>query len=142
MSALLVHISAVQTPPTLVKLAGEIDIRTVPSLRRHLRALPDDSTVVEMAGVRLLSAAGVAELVDLRDRLARVEKHLALAAARPLVRRILAITGIADTVLLADTVDAATGLISTTGRQRAPERRSASPVRSCTALRSRQPRRD
>ena len=142
MSALLVHIAAVQTPPTLVELAGEIDIRTVPSLRRHLRTLPNHSTIVEMAGVRLLSAAGVAELVDLRDRLARVDKHLALAATRPLVRRILAITGIADTVLLADTVAAATGLISTTGRQRAPERRPASPIRSCTALRSQQPRRD
>ena len=142
MSALLVHIAAVQTPPMLVKLAGEIDIRTVASLRRHLRTLPNDSTIVEMAGVRLLSAAGVAELVDLRDRLARVDKHLALAAARPLVRRILAITGIADTVLLADTVAAATGLISTTGRPRAPERRPASSIRSCTALRSQQPRQD
>ena len=142
MSALLVHIAAVQTPPMLVKLAGEIDIRTVASLRRHLRTLPNDSTIVEMAGVRLLSAAGVAELVDLRDRLARVDKHLALAAARPLVRRILAITGIADTVLLADTVAAATGLISTTGRPRAPEWRPASSIRSCTALRSQQPRQD
>jgi anti-sigma B factor antagonist len=140
-SALLVHVTAAQTPPTLVELAGEIDVGSVPTLRRHLRALPSDSTIVEMAGVRLLSAAGVAELVDLRDRLARVDKCLALAAARPLVRRILAVTGIGDTVLLADTVGAATDLISATGRQRAG-RRPASPVRSRTGPRNPQPRQD
>ena len=111
MSPLVVHIAPGQAPPTLVTVAGEIDIGSVPTLRRHLRTLSNDSTVVDMSGVRLLSATGVTELAALRDRLAHVDKSLALAAARPLVRRILAITGLADTDLLTDTVDAATLLI-------------------------------
>ena len=111
MSALLIHIAPGQAPPTLVTLAGEIDIGSVSTLRRHLGALSNDSTIVDMSGVRLLSAAGVTELAALRDRLAHVDKSLALAAARPLVRRILAITGLGGTVLVTDTVDAATHLI-------------------------------
>ena len=124
MSPLVLHIAPGQAPPTLVTVAGEIDIGSVPTLRRHLRTLSNDSTVVDMSGVRLLSATGVTELAALRDRLAHVDKSLALAAARPLVRRILAITGLADTVLLTDTVDAATHLIpaipSLAARRRTP----------------------
>jgi anti-anti-sigma factor len=116
-SVLLVRTSPVQaapTPvtPTLVTIAGEIDISTVPALRRHLLALPVCSTVVELSGVSLLGAVGVNELVDLRDRLTRADMTLVLAAVRPVVRRVLAITGIADTIALTDTLDDAIYLIT------------------------------
>jgi STAS domain-containing protein len=54
--------------------------------------------------VRLLSAAGLAKLVDLRDRLTRADARLALAGAPPSVRRVLTITGLDDTMLLADSL--------------------------------------
>ena len=113
MSALLVHLSLAQAPPTVLRIAGEIDMASAPVLRHHLLALPDDSTVVELSGVGLLSAAGVTELIDLRDRLARAGVPLALAAARPLVRQVLELIGIADTVILADTVTDAIHLMAT-----------------------------
>jgi hypothetical protein len=63
--------------------------------------------------VELLSAAGLTELVDLRDRLTRADARLALAAAPRLVRRVLAITGLDDTMMLADTLHDAVQLVAT-----------------------------
>jgi anti-sigma B factor antagonist len=111
MSALLVRTSSAQAPPTVVTVTGEIDIATVPALRRHLLSLPDCSTILDLSGVQLLSAAGLTELVDLRDRLVRADARLALAAAPPVVRRVLAITGLDDTMTLTDTLDDAVHLM-------------------------------
>ena len=117
MPALLVHVSVAETAPTIVTVAGEIDIASVVSFRCHLLALPDASTIVELSNVRLLSATGLNELVCLRDRLARAGASLALVAAPRVVRRILAATQIANTVLLTDTIDEATHLITARSRQ-------------------------
>jgi anti-sigma B factor antagonist len=130
MSALLVRTSNAQAPPTVVTVAGEIDIATVPALRRHLVSLPGCSTIVELSGVQLLSAAGLTELVDLHDRLTRAGVDLVLATATASVRRVLAITGLDDTVLLADTLDDAVHLLTTPIPQRPPPR-SLSATRSC-----------
>jgi len=112
MSALLIRTAIPQAPPTLVTVAGDIDIASAPSLRRHLLSVPECSTVLDLSGVQLLSAAGLTELVDLRDRLTRADARLALAAAPRLVRRVLTITGLDDTMLLADTVDDAVHLVT------------------------------
>lgn len=112
MSVLLVQVFPAQASPTLVTVAGEIDSASAPRLRRRLLALPDGGTIVELSGVRLMSAAGLTELVGLRDRLARAGAPLALAGARPPVRRVLTITGIAGTVVVTGTVDEATRLIT------------------------------
>jgi anti-sigma B factor antagonist len=111
MSALLIRTSIPQAPPTLVTVAGDIDIASAPSLRRHLLSVPESSTVLDLSGVQLLSAAGLTELVDLRDRLTRADARLALAAPR-LVRRVLAITGLDDTMMLADTLHDAVQLVT------------------------------
>jgi len=113
MSALLVRTSIAQAPPTLVTVAGVIDTATVAGLRRHLLSVPACSTVLDLSGVELLSAAGLTELIDLRDRLTRADARLAVAAAPRLVRRVLAITGLDDTMVLADTVDDAVHLVTT-----------------------------
>ena len=113
MSALLIRASIAQAPPTLVTVAGDIDTATVAGLRRHLLSLPACSTVLDLSGVQLLSAAGLTELVDLRDRLTRADARLALAAAPRLVRRVLAITGLDDTMMLADTLHDAVQLVAT-----------------------------
>jgi anti-sigma B factor antagonist len=130
MSALLVRTSIPQAPPTLVTVAGDIDIASAPSLRSHLLSVPDSSTVLDLSGVQLLSAAGLTELIALRDRLTRADARLALAAAPRLVRRVLAITGLDDTMMLADMVDDAVHLVTTPIPQR-PRPRSFSAARSC-----------
>jgi anti-anti-sigma factor len=113
MSALLVRPCPTQNPPTLVMIAGEIDIASAPALRRHLLALPGCDTVLELSGLRLLSAAGLTEFIDLRDRLSRTNAALALVAPQRLVRRVLAITGVDDTIMLVDTIDAAIREVAT-----------------------------
>ena len=141
MSALLVRASIAKAPPTLVTVAGEIDIASAPALRRHLLSLPDCSTILELSGVELLSAAGLTELVDLRDRLSRADARLALAAAPRLVRRVLVIAGLADTMMLADTLDDAVQLVTTPIPQRPrPRPRLFSAARSCGVHRHHLPR--
>jgi anti-anti-sigma factor len=120
MSGLRCHTSLKRAPHTLVTVAGEIDIATVPALHGHLLSVPDRNTILELSGVKLLSAAGLTELVDLRDRLTRAHARLALAAAPRLVQRILAITGLDDTMMLADNVDDAVHLVATPGEAHRP----------------------
>ena len=123
-SELLVRVSGTDSAPTVIAVSGDIDMVSAPQLRGHLLALPDRSTVVELSGVRLLAAPGLTELVCLRNRLVRVHASLAIAAARPLARRILQATAIADTVILADTVEEAVGLLTTRSQ---PRRRFRAP---------------
>ena len=118
MSALLVRTSSAPAPPTVVTVAGEIDIATAPALRSHLLSLPGCSTVLDLSGVPLLCAAGLTELVDLHDRLARVDARLALAAAPPPVRRVLAITGLDNMVTLTATLQDAVHLVAAPIRRR------------------------
>jgi len=133
MSALLVRTSIPQAPPTLITVAGDIDIASAPSLRRHLLSVPASSTVLDLSGVQLLSAAGLTELVDLRDRLTRADARLALAAAPRHVRRLLAITGLDHTMMLADTVDDAVHQLTTPIPPR-PRPRSLAAARPCQIL--------
>ena len=131
MSALLVRTSIPQVPPTLVTVAGEIDIASAPSLRGHLLSLADCSTILDLSGVQLLSAAGLTELVDLRDRLTRADARLVLAAAPAPVRRVLALTRLDDTLLLADTLDDAIHLVPTPIHRRPRPLSLVSTARSC-----------
>jgi anti-anti-sigma factor len=139
-STLLVRTSLAPTPPTLVTIAGEIDIASVPALRHHLRAVPACHTVLELSGLRLLSAAGVTELVDLRERLTRADATLAIAAAPPVVRRVLAITRFDGTIVVTDTIDDAVRLVTVQGSRRRPSLRGASSARACGAPRHRSAR--
>jgi anti-sigma B factor antagonist len=121
MRTLLVEVLIAQARPTLVTVAGEIDLATAPVLRHHLHALPERSTVLELSGVRFLSAAGVTELVDLHARLTRADASMALAGASRMVRRVLTITGLDVIVALTDTPTEAVRLMgSPTPRRRPP----------------------
>ena len=130
MSALLIRTSIPQAPPTLVTIAGDINTATVAGLRRHLLSVPACSTALDLSGVELLSAAGLTELVDLRDRLTRADARLALAAAPRLVRRVLVIAGLDDTMMLADSLDDAVHLVATPTSRRARPRSLVSGARS------------
>jgi anti-anti-sigma factor len=71
-----------------IALTGEIDIYTAATACRALDDLHGPA-VVDLSGVRLLSAAGLTELARLAQR---VGYHtVTLAGARPHVRRVLEI---------------------------------------------------
>jgi anti-anti-sigma factor len=131
MPALLVRTFVPEVPPTLVVVAGDVDLATVRVLRWYLRSVPDRATVLDLSGVPLLSAAGLTALLDLRDRLARADARLAIAAAPRLVRRVLAITELDDALMLAETVDDAVRELTTPSAAARPGPRSSTAARFC-----------
>ena len=97
--------------PTLVTVTGEIDILTAPQLRHQILAIPDGDVVLDFSRVRLLAAAGVRALLALHGHQAQTGARLVLAGPTPVVRRVLAVTGLYRTlVITASAADAATFL--------------------------------
>ena len=99
-----VSASAVLSAPVLIVVAGDIDIASAPQLRRHLENLCNRDVVLDMSGVTLLAAAGLHVLLDLEERLGRTGAHLVLAAPAAQVRRVLAATGLDETLAAASSV--------------------------------------
>jgi hypothetical protein len=62
--------------------------------------------------VRLLAAPGLSVLLDLHDRQARVGAQVVLAAAPPLVRRVLCITGLDRNLPMTATTDEAVAFVA------------------------------
>ena len=117
MSALIVRVRTAPVP-TLVAVAGEIDLLTALQFRDELGALPDGDVVLDLSGVRLLAAAGLSVLLDLQDRQARLGAQVVLAAARPLVRRVLCMTGLDRNLPMIATIDEAVAYVADAARAR------------------------
>jgi anti-sigma B factor antagonist len=80
----------------LVTVVGEIDIATAPQLRAQLAGLAGTGqrVIVDLGQVRFSDAAGLGVLAGAAGRAAASGGSLLLAAARPQLRRLLAITGL------------------------------------------------
>jgi anti-sigma B factor antagonist len=79
----------------VLRPAGVLDLRTAPVLARFLREQAADhpgGLVLDLAGVRLLAAAGVA-LVITAHRELRGRLHVTGVHGNPAVERVLEITG-------------------------------------------------
>jgi anti-sigma B factor antagonist len=85
-------------PRQLVKIAGEIDVATAPSLEAALDlAFAERCTVtVDLAGVTLIASSGIGTLVRARQRLHAVGGDLALINASANIRHVFAICGLDD----------------------------------------------
>ena len=126
MSALIIEVRTAPIP-TLVTVAGEIDILTAPELRDQVRTLPDGDIVLDFSGVGLLAAAGLRVLLDLHDRRARAGMRVVLAAPSPSVQRVLVVTKLAHTLSMTATLDDAVALITA-----APSRGGSADPRNAT----------
>lgn len=83
----------------VVHVSGEIDMSTAPSLSAELeRAVGGDGAtpqvVVELGHVRFLDARGLAALVKGSQTARRAGRQLVLSNPSPMIRRLLAITGL------------------------------------------------
>jgi anti-sigma B factor antagonist len=109
------------SPPvvTVVTVTGAIDLATAPQLRTRLDAVPDRGTVVDLAGVTLLAAAGLTVLLELHHRLHRAGAQLVLLSSPVHVQRVLVATGLDTTLAMTPVVTEAVELAA------APARRSA-----------------
>jgi anti-sigma B factor antagonist len=110
-SALIVRVRTAPVP-TLVAVAGELDLLTAPPSRGELRALPGGDVVLDLSGVRLFAAAGLRVLLDLQDRQARVGAQVVFAAAPPLARRVLCMTGLDRHLPMTATTDEAVAFVA------------------------------
>jgi anti-sigma B factor antagonist len=92
---------------TVVSVGGEIDLGTAAELGDHLVTAMQDAgpdLVLDLADVSFMDSTGLKVLLAAHQRLQRVGGHLALAAAGRSVRRVLTVTGLDQTFLVAETV--------------------------------------
>ena len=103
-----VHAPAADNVVVEVMLIGEIDFTDVPSLSRYLRRILGRSpsgVVFDLAGVRFLDCAAAQTIVG-TGRMLSDGQRLVLRNPRPMVRRLLSVTGL-DARCVVEPVDAA-----------------------------------
>lgn len=95
---------------TIVEVAGDLDISTAPALRDHIRRLIDGGSrrfVLDLSGVDFIDSTALGVLVVLFKSLRDAGGGLALAAPRPSVRSVLALTSLDRAIDVFDTVESA-----------------------------------
>ncbi len=83
--------------PALVRVTGDVDCYTAPTLQHRLFELIDGGSrhiVVDLARVSFMDSQGLGALVRTAVRLRPLEGQLALRSPRPNVCKILEITGL------------------------------------------------
>ena len=98
----------------VVHLAGELDIYTVPSLRRQIARhdQPRTPLVVDLSRVSLIDSCGLGLLVSLRNNAAVAERRIAVVLVDPRLRNILRITGLANAFVQAASIDLACAAVA------------------------------
>lgn len=76
-----------------ISLRGVLDIYAMRETQQSLRLLDGDVIIIDLASVRLISAAFMGELVRLRKRLP--SSTIRIVNANPFVRQLLEIVGFA-----------------------------------------------
>lgn len=84
---------------SVLKLLGELDLFSADDLRRAVGAVLDDHDpqrlTMDLSALTFADCAGLSVLVWARNRLAERGHELVITGSRPLVRRLLALTGLA-----------------------------------------------
>jgi anti-sigma B factor antagonist len=95
---------------TMLVLRGELDLRTVPTLREHLAdalARDEGAVVVDLTDVGFIDSTGLAALLNALRRLTRAGRRLLLACADGPVLRMLRLTRLDSTFSVHESADAA-----------------------------------
>ena len=89
---------AVRAGRATITLRGEIDIATAPDLEERATLLlrrPLDRLTLDMGDVTIVDSVGLAALVRISQRAHAVDCMISLVNVRPLVRRVMDVTGMA-----------------------------------------------
>jgi anti-sigma B factor antagonist len=91
--------SRYQGDHAIVTITGEIDLYTAPKLQTDLAAIIDDAApaariVIDMSGVEFCDSTGMNILVSCLRHVRERGGELELAAPRPAITKILAVTGL------------------------------------------------
>jgi anti-anti-sigma factor len=82
---------------TVLTVAGELDIATTAVLRDRITAVLSDGTkpvIIDLSHVEFCDASGLSLLIALRRRADLRGRTVALAGPRPMVRKLLRVTGL------------------------------------------------
>jgi anti-sigma B factor antagonist len=96
----------------VVRVSGEIDIRTAPELRDVLAGVLDkggDQVVVDLEGVEFLDSTALSVMVGAHKRLVRKGGTLHLVCTREPILRVLTVTGLSRVFTVHDRLDAIVG---------------------------------
>jgi anti-anti-sigma factor len=95
-----VRIDATYAPPGTARVAldGEVDLATAPEVRTALLAILGDqrtaTLVVDLERVMFLDCAGLGALVGVRNAAVESGRTIRVTNPRPIVRRVLDVTGL------------------------------------------------
>ena len=93
----------------VVRVSGEIDIRTAPELRDVLAGVLDtgaERVVVDLEGVEFLDSTALSVMVGAHKRLVRKGSGLVLVCTRDPILRVLTVTGLSRVFIVHDRLDA------------------------------------
>jgi anti-anti-sigma factor len=99
--------------PLTVRVDGEIDMHTAPDLRATVSEVLAEQAAItlrlDIGGVSFMDSSGLSAIIAVHKRLAAAAGRLVLARPTPMVRRMLAVTGLGAvlTVEDGDTTDTA-----------------------------------
>lgn len=95
---------------TVVSLRGELDIASAEDLRGHLlaaRRAHGDHVILDLDDLEFMDSHGLSVIIGCYKSVTAAGGSLALAGARPIVRRTLEITGLDRRLALFDSVEKA-----------------------------------
>ena len=96
----------------VLRVAGEVDLRTAPELRDRLNAVLAGGTerlVVDLEDVTFLDSTALSVLIGAHKRLARLGGALHLVTTRDQILRVLNITGLSRVFAVHPTLEDAVG---------------------------------
>jgi anti-sigma B factor antagonist len=106
---------------TVVQVAGELDMATEPDLKACLMRAVDAGArciVLDLAGVRFIDSSALGTIVLTYKALQQRAGRLCLAAAQPLVLRVLGLTSVDRLVGIYPSVEAAEADLAAAGGER------------------------
>lgn len=101
---------SVDRTAAVVRVRGEVDLRSSPELREKLLDLlnrPLKRVIIDLAQVSYIDSSGVGTLVELKRRLDRSDGRVVLVALQPRVRSVFEITRLDHFFAIVNTIDEA-----------------------------------
>ncbi len=95
----------------IVRLKGEVDLRSSPDLRRRLTELVEPQApklvIMDLSGVDYVDSSGVGTIVELKRRALRTGGDVVLVGLQPRVRSVFEITRLDKFFKIAKSIDEA-----------------------------------
>ena len=88
----------IETSTDGLRLAGELDAHSAPSLAKHLDPLPDGDgdVMVDIGAVEFIDSSGLRVIIDTHQRCEQAGRRLVLVNPQRAVVRLIEISGLTD----------------------------------------------